>query len=562
MSHSPEDISKLLTMEWELKQHRMAKLVSCTFENQSPSRYFGGVDVTFDTEFNTSVSVAGIVVMDRINGELIHSDTIVREVTLPYIPSFLGFREVPLYTELLDRMKEKVGFVPDVLLVDGNGLLHERKCGSACQLGVSYDIPTIGVGKNYYCSIPTLPTRAEVLNIFKAGAKTLALVDSESGFTYGAALSVEGRKPIFVSIGHRISLEKAIEIVSGLSFFRVPEPLRQADHLTRKVFRECIHMESSGWKLIGSGARHIVYSEPSGEYVVRIQKSLSDNTPAHSRRCLEFHTGFVMEWFRGVVCDQFETIVPPKVIQELFGKAVLVHAIRTKNLLSDFTVEVKPKCALVEREGIPPRFVLKQDTSGPVFDPTAMWNSTLYEEMVEVLRSAAEHPKKYLRVHTNKFRLSDEEVIKLVAISLLSEKGRKILDRLKQLQLLGTDRFATLAYQLLPLVGTEDCTPDVPCDLWSTPEEFYEFGLEASRSCDKAKLNRFIATFLAARMAMDVSLILNINDARPDGELESFPVGERFWCTIGIVDTELKDKWKIPVYATQLDNAIRLSLSR
>lgn len=559
MSHSPEDLSKLLTIEWEIEQYQMAKLVSCTFETQSPSRYVGGVDVTFDTEFDTSISVAGIVVIDRMNLELVHSDALVREVTLPYIPSFLGFREVPLYTELLDRMKEKVGFVPDVLLVDGNGILHERMCGSACQLGVSYDIRTIGVGKNYYCSISTLPTRDEVLNFFKAGAKTHALVDSESGFTYGAALSVDGRKPIFVSIGHRISLEKAIEIVSELSFFRVPEPLRQADQLTRKVLREFLHGDSSGWKLIGSGARHRVYSEPSGEHVVRIQEILSDNTPAHSRRCLEFHSRFVMQWFRGFVCDQFETFVPPQVIQDLFGEAVVVHAIRTKNLLSDFTVEVKPKCSLVEREGIPARFVLKQDTSGPVFDPTALWNSSFYEEMVEVLRSASHHPKKYLRIHTNKFRLSDEQVIELVACSLLSQIGTSVLDRLKQVQLLGTDRFAKLANQLLPLVETEDCTPDVPCDLWSTPEEFYEFGLEAIRSGDKGKMNRFIDTFLAARMAMDVSLILNFNDTRPDSDLESFPVGERFWCTIGIVDTELKHRWKIPVYATQLDDAISCS---
>uniref|UniRef100_A0A0E0LED3 peptidylprolyl isomerase n=1 Tax=Oryza punctata TaxID=4537 RepID=A0A0E0LED3_ORYPU len=141
-------------------------------------KYIGGVDISFSKE-DPSTACAALVVLDAGTLEVVHEEFDVVRLQVPYIPGFLAFREV--------------------LMVDGNGLLHPRGFGLACHLGVLAGLPTIGVGKNAMRSCP------------------------------GSS------KPIYISVGHRISLDSAIGIVKFCSNYRIPEPIRQAD-IRSKVF--------------------------------------------------------------------------------------------------------------------------------------------------------------------------------------------------------------------------------------------------------------------------------------------------------------------------------------
>jgi len=150
-------------------------------------------------------------------------DALIRlPLTFPYVPGLLSLREAPAILDALTRLSEK----PDLLLVDGQGLAHPRRFGLACHVGVLSDTPTIGVAKS--CLVGDYQEPAT-----ERGAWS-PLVDH--GETIGAALrSRNGVRPLFVSVGHRISLKTAIELVLRCSTrFRLPEPLRAADKLSRQ----------------------------------------------------------------------------------------------------------------------------------------------------------------------------------------------------------------------------------------------------------------------------------------------------------------------------------------
>ena len=203
-------------------------------------KYVGGVDVTHS---DNNVAVAGLVVVDADDLHVVYQDTIVGENSVPYVSSFLGFREVNLYVQLLQRMQNQVGYLPDIVLVDGNGVLHERQAGCASHLGVVANIPTIGVSKKYYTYIPSLPSAEELDHLW---SEALARSEDQvflqdSSRVYGVAMraNTSSCRPIFVSIGHKISLQRAIDIVQKVAGkYRIPEPVRLADILTRKILRE------------------------------------------------------------------------------------------------------------------------------------------------------------------------------------------------------------------------------------------------------------------------------------------------------------------------------------
>ncbi|KAJ6434684.1 hypothetical protein OIU84_000010 [Salix udensis] len=126
--------------------------------------------------------------------------------------------------------------IQQLLLVDGNGLLHPRGFGLACHLGVLANIPAIGIGKNLH-HVDGL-TESGVRQLLQAkdnsGEDFITLTGS-SGCVMGAAMrSTKGScKPIYVSVGHRVSLNTAIKIVKMICKYRVPEPIRQADIRSR-----------------------------------------------------------------------------------------------------------------------------------------------------------------------------------------------------------------------------------------------------------------------------------------------------------------------------------------
>ncbi|KAH9571484.1 hypothetical protein CY35_02G096400 [Sphagnum magellanicum] len=117
--------------------------------DQSKLRYVGGVDLSF-SKLDESIACAALVVMDLEIMQVVYEDFDTVKLTMPYIAGFLAFRETPVLLGLLQKMALKEpALYPQLLMVDGNGILHPRGFGLASHLGVLADIPTIGVGKNF-----------------------------------------------------------------------------------------------------------------------------------------------------------------------------------------------------------------------------------------------------------------------------------------------------------------------------------------------------------------------------------------------------------------------------
>lgn len=138
----------------------------------------------------------------------------------PYIPGFLGFREIPFVLEAVAALPQR----PELILVDGHGVSHPRGCGIATHLGVVLDLPTIGVAKSI------LVGRMEGELGQEAGS-TAPLV--WKGRRIATVLrSKRGVQPLLVSTGHRVSQERAVRlVVEWLAGYRLPEPTRLADRL-------------------------------------------------------------------------------------------------------------------------------------------------------------------------------------------------------------------------------------------------------------------------------------------------------------------------------------------
>lgn len=150
----------------------------------------------------------------------------VEEITFPYVPGFLTFREGAAIVAALEKLKTK----PDVLLVDGQGIAHPRGIGLASHLGVILNIPSIGCAKSRLVGEYIEPEQ-------KKGDWSHLWYENR---IVGAVLRTRsGVRPLFVSPGHQIDLADSITIVLNCTQkYRIPEPLRRADMLSKKLKRE------------------------------------------------------------------------------------------------------------------------------------------------------------------------------------------------------------------------------------------------------------------------------------------------------------------------------------
>ena len=180
-------------------------------------KYVAGVDIGF--EDNYAISKAAVAVLTYPALELVETAIARIPTAFPYVPGYLSFREIPAILAALPQLK----ITPDLILCDGQGLAHPRRLGLACHLGVLLDIPTIGVAKSL------LIGKHEAVSLEKGSQQPL-MDDSE---TIGVVLRSRTKvKPIYVSVGHKISLPTAVEYVMGcLTKYRLPETTRWADKL-------------------------------------------------------------------------------------------------------------------------------------------------------------------------------------------------------------------------------------------------------------------------------------------------------------------------------------------
>jgi deoxyribonuclease V len=192
---------------WAIEFQKQISTKIITHDMSYKLETFCGTDVSY----KGNIAYCSAVIINS-NFDLIASVNVKCIVKYPYIPGLLFLRESGPLLSTLRLLRIQSDF--DMLLVDGQGILHPRKCGLASYIGYAIDKPTIGVAKNILC-----------------GSFRKDHFIEYNGSILGYVYKKEGRKPIYISIGHKISLRKSIQIVQKLTKAgqRTPEPLRIAD---------------------------------------------------------------------------------------------------------------------------------------------------------------------------------------------------------------------------------------------------------------------------------------------------------------------------------------------
>ncbi|TNM86157.1 hypothetical protein fugu_008428, partial [Takifugu bimaculatus] len=186
-------------------------------------------------------------------------------LTAPYIAGFLAFRETPFLLDALKRLeKNRPDLIPQVVFVDGNGLFHYREFGLACHLGVLSGLPCVGVAKNllqvqgvrkseeHQAQVAALKKGGDSFPLTAASGKVLGkvtdvllLMEAAAHFRTATFKSVSraamktfvslqalrssdsSSKPVYVSVGHKISVDTAVRLTHSCCRYRIPEPIRQ-----------------------------------------------------------------------------------------------------------------------------------------------------------------------------------------------------------------------------------------------------------------------------------------------------------------------------------------------
>ncbi len=190
-------------------------------------RYVAGVDVAY----SSGRSYGAVAVLQYPTMNLIEQATSSQRILLPYVPTFLAFRELPAAVTAARKLKTR----PDIFMVDGHGRAHPRRFGLACHFGLALKTPTIGVAKNLLCG-----------EVKDSEGCWRPIVDGDE--VIGAAVFTGiTRKPVYVSVGHKISLETSIRIVlSCTKGYRIPEPIRRA-HMAAEAVKQKKNVYSNHW---------------------------------------------------------------------------------------------------------------------------------------------------------------------------------------------------------------------------------------------------------------------------------------------------------------------------
>jgi deoxyribonuclease V len=184
-----------------------------------------GADVSYDR--GSPVLFAAVVVLDPTSLEVIESAGVEGRARFPYVPGYLSFREIPPLLEAFARLSAP----PDLVVCDGQGRAHPRRFGLASHLGVLLDLPTIGCAKSRLVGEHREPGP-------RRGASTRLRHEGE---VIGTVLRTQdGVKPVYVSVGHRVTLDAARRQILALApRHRLPEPVRAAHAEVNRLRREC-----------------------------------------------------------------------------------------------------------------------------------------------------------------------------------------------------------------------------------------------------------------------------------------------------------------------------------
>jgi deoxyribonuclease V len=192
---------------------------------QKHIEFIGGADISFNLYDDTVY--AGIVILKLKDLKIVAYSLAKSEVHFPYVPGLLSFREIPPLLKAWEMLQLK----PEVLVLDGQGIAHPRRFGIASHFGLLTDISTIGCGKNILYGNYEIPA-------LESGSRS-QIIDKKTGETIGYALRTKNKvNPVFISPGHKITLEESVEIIMKcVTKYRIPEPTRQAHLLVNKFRR-------------------------------------------------------------------------------------------------------------------------------------------------------------------------------------------------------------------------------------------------------------------------------------------------------------------------------------
>ncbi|MFH1370677.1 MAG: deoxyribonuclease V [Planctomycetota bacterium] len=212
--------------EWDLSykeaietQRRLASRVQFTKTKKTP-KIIAGLDCAFSKDGKKIIATA--VVLNLNDFTVIETATATRKVTFPYIPGLLSFREAPVCIDAIEKLKAR----PDVFIVDGQGIAHPRRFGIASHIGVLIDRPTVGCAKSRLTGAFEAPGKR------KGNYSLLTDGDEVIGAVVRTRTNV---KPVFVSVGHKCTLDDAIKVVLECTTkYRLPEPSRLAHQLVSR----------------------------------------------------------------------------------------------------------------------------------------------------------------------------------------------------------------------------------------------------------------------------------------------------------------------------------------
>ena len=177
-----------------------------------------------DAGYRNETAYAAVVVLNLTDLQVRETATAARPVLFPYVPGLLSFREGPAVLDALDKLKS----LPDLLIIDGQGIAHPRRFGIASHIGLLTGIPSVGCAKTRLMGdyAEPQPDRGSIAYL------------EENGEILGAAVRTRtGVKPVFVSIGHLMDLNDSIRIIlKSCRGYRLPEPIRRADQLSKNSY--------------------------------------------------------------------------------------------------------------------------------------------------------------------------------------------------------------------------------------------------------------------------------------------------------------------------------------
>lgn len=206
----------------ELQLRLREQLVLAPPPDLHPER-IAGADISMDR--GSDRGYGGIVVLDARSLAPVDQASIAADLTFPYVPGLLSFRELPVLVGAWERLRTK----PDVLIFDGQGIAHPRRFGLACHGGLLFGVPSIG------CAKSLLVGKHGELEYQRGSTAEIV----HRGEVVGMAVRTRnGVNPVYVSPGHRMDLPTAVEIVLRVSpQYREPETTRHAHRLVNELRR-------------------------------------------------------------------------------------------------------------------------------------------------------------------------------------------------------------------------------------------------------------------------------------------------------------------------------------